>query len=393
MDGGEAWLDAVADADESADLAARLVAIRSYPGEEGAVQRAVFDWLSAADLAPEEQATGEVGRPNVLARVENGPGPALLLNGHVDTVLAVEGWTSDPWTPRRAGDRLLGLGACDMKSGLAAAMVATRALARASDRWRGTVLFASVVDEEAYSLGARALIAAGLQADYCVVTEASWEQPCLGGVGKALIRADVTGRSAHATWPAGGINAAVEAARLAVELERVSVGRHPRIQASQTVLALHAGPEQYVMTVPDTATLLINRHLVPGESADDVLEQYGELVAGLGSEARFDLSLQPPYYPSWEISPDHPFVGAFARVYAAETGRQPTWGYRAFGDANLFSAQAGIPTVQFGPKGANFHQPDEWVDVPSIAGTVRVLVRLALDVLGVEGPGSRGGEE
>jgi acetylornithine deacetylase/succinyl-diaminopimelate desuccinylase-like protein len=381
VDVTEAWLESVADADEAAELTARLVAIRSYPGAEGRVQRVVFDWLSAAGLAPEELATGEAERPNVIARIENGPGPTLLLNGHVDTVLAVEGWTSDPWTPQREGDRLLGLGACDMKSGVAAAMLATRALARARDRWRGTVLFTSVVDEEAYSLGARALIASGLQADYCVVTEASWDEPCLGGVGKALIRAEVTGRSAHATWPGGGINAAVEAARLAVALERVPVGRHPRIEASQTVLSIHAGPEQYVMTVPDAGTLLINRHLVPGESADDVLEQYRELAAGLGSEAHFDLTLQPPYYPSWEISPDHPFVGAFARAYSAETGRQPTWGYRAFGDANLFSAAAGIPTVQFGPRGGNFHQADEWVDVPSIAGTVRVLCRLALDVL------------
>src|SRR5687767_13557669 len=137
-------------------------------------------------------------------------GPTLLLNGHTDTVLAVEGWSSDPWAPRRQGDRLYGLGACDMKSGVAAAMLATRALAAARDRWRGTILFTSVVDEEAYSIGARALIAAGLRADYCVVTEASWQHPCLGGVGKALIRAEVTGRAAHATWPAGGINAAVE---------------------------------------------------------------------------------------------------------------------------------------------------------------------------------------
>jgi acetylornithine deacetylase/succinyl-diaminopimelate desuccinylase-like protein len=268
-----------------------------------------------------------------------------------------------------------------MKSGVAAAMLATRALARARDRWRGTVLFSSVVDEEAYSLGARAQIAAGLQADYCVVTEASWERPCLGGVGKALVRADVTGRAAHATWPAAGINAAVEAARLAVAVDDVPLGTHPRIEASQCVLALHAGPEQYVVTVPDTAWLQINRHLVPGETAESVLAQYRALAAGLGSPARFDLSLAPPYYPPWEIAPDHPFVRAFARAYAGETGSEPDWGYRAFGDANLFAAEAGIPTVQFGPHGGSFHQPDEWVDVPSIAGTVRVLLRLALDVL------------
>ncbi|MDP9472868.1 MAG: M20/M25/M40 family metallo-hydrolase, partial [Chloroflexota bacterium] len=62
-------------------------------------------------------------------------------------------------------------------------------------------------------------------------------------------------------------------------------------------------------------------------------------------------------------------------------GHDPDWGYTGFGDANLFAGELGIPTVQFGPHGANFHQADEWIDVPSIGATVRVLLRLALDVL------------
>ena len=49
---------------------------------------------------------------------------------------------------------------------------------------------------------------------------------------------------------------------------------------------------------------------------------------------------------------------------------------------NLFSEEAGIPTVMIGPHGAGFHQADEWVDVPSIAASARLLVRLALDLLG-----------
>jgi acetylornithine deacetylase/succinyl-diaminopimelate desuccinylase-like protein len=47
----------------------------------------------------------------------------------------------------------------------------------------------------------------------------------------------------------------------------------------------------------------------------------------------------------------------------------------------LFSADLGIPTIQFGPHGSDFHQANEWADVTTIAGTARVLVRLALDFL------------
>jgi acetylornithine deacetylase len=70
-----------------------------------------------------------------------------------------------------------------------------------------------------------------------------------------------------------------------------------------------------------------------------------------------------------------------ARAYDAESGRQPEWGYQGFGDMNLFSEEAGMPTVMIGPRGGNFHQADEWVDIPSIAATSRLLVRMALDLL------------
>lgn len=108
----EAWLQAASDAEEAVALTKRLVALRSYPGEETAAQRAVADWLEAYGLQPEHQPTGgNKDRPNILARVEKGPGPTLLLNGHIDTVLAVDGWEHDPWQGSPQEDRLYGLNA------------------------------------------------------------------------------------------------------------------------------------------------------------------------------------------------------------------------------------------------------------------------------------------
>ena len=373
----ELWLSASSDAVEAAALTAQLVAHRSYPGEEAAVQRAVATWLRENGLHPELQPV-DAERSNVVARVENGPGPTLLLNGHVDTVLAVDGWTGDPWQARRDGDRLYGLGACDMKAGVAAAMLVTRALASRRDLWRGTLLFTTVVDEEAYSAGARALLAAGLRADACVVTESSWEHPCLGSVGKVLIRADVTGKAAHASWPEAGINAAVEAARFVARLDELPLGRHPRLTGTQCVLSVQCGNQQYVVTVPEHARVLVNRMIVPGESAAGIVADMQALADALRSPARFAFAVDPPFYPPWETAPDHPFVHQVAAAYAAEAGHTPEWGYGGFGDANLFASELDIPTVQFGPHGANFHQADEWVDVPSIGATVRVLLRLAL---------------
>jgi acetylornithine deacetylase/succinyl-diaminopimelate desuccinylase-like protein len=376
----ESWLRDLVDAEEAAALTDELVAIRSYPGQEGPVQRHVAGWLEANGLEPEFQPTEEA-RPNVIARIENAPGPTLLLNGHVDTVLAVEGWSSDPWTPRRDDNRLYGLGAVDMKSGVAAAMLATRALALNRERWHGSVVFSSVVDEEAYSIGARALIASGIQADYCVVTESSWERPALGSVGKTLVRIDVTGKAAHASWPWEGINAATEAARLVARLDEIPLLEHPRMRGSRCVLSFASGHDQYVITVPEKARVILNRMIVAGESSASVLAEVQTLIDDLESPARFELTIDPPYYPPWETDTEHPLALALARAYEAEAGHPPEWGYSGFGDMNLFSEEAGIPTVMIGPRGDNFHQADEWVDVPSIAATSRLLVRMALDLL------------
>src|SRR5438270_3995174 len=114
-----------------------------------------------------------------------------------------------------------------MKSGVAAAMLATRALARRRDLWRGTVVFSSVVDEEAYSIGARALVATGLHADACVVTESSWDEPALGSMGKVLVHVEVSGKAGHASWPESGINAMTEASRFVARLSELPLGSHP----------------------------------------------------------------------------------------------------------------------------------------------------------------------
>ncbi len=377
----DGWIRAAIDVEEAAALTARLVAIRSYPGEEGEVQRAIAAWLAANGLEAEMQPT-EGDRPNVLAWVRNGDGPTFMLNGHVDTVLAVEGWSRDPWQGWREGDRLYGLGACDMKSGAVAAMLATRALVRNRDRWRGTVLFTSVVDEEAYSIGARALVDMGITADGCVVTESSDLNVVIGCIGKVLVRGDVTGKAAHASWPERGVNAAVEAAKFVARLDEVPLRTHPRLTASQCVLSFQSGNAQYVITVPEQARFTINRHTVPGETDESVLAGMRALAQSLDSPASFAFSIDPPYYPPWEMTPDHPFVRNVQQAFVTETGESPMTRYnRGLADANYFAADLGIPTVMFGATGANYHEADEWVDIPSIGICARTLIRIALSVL------------
>ena len=377
----EQALVACGSTEEAIALLSDLVRVKSYPGEEAAVQEVVAAWLREQGLDPEFQPTVEANRPNVVAIIRNGDGPTLLVNGHTDTVLEAEGWDSNPWEPRIEGNRLYGLGACDMKSGVAAMLLAGRALDQHRDAWSGNVIITSVVDEEAYSIGAHALIDAGLTADFAIVTEASGDTPCLGSIGKVLVQVDVTGKAAHATWPERGINAAIELAKFVARIEDVPIDAHPRMRGSQTILSSMSGSAQYVITLPEKARALVNRHTVPGESVETVLARYQAMIDDLDSPATFALSVQPPFYPPWETEVDAPIARSMHHAYVAEYKQEPNYGYWGFGDMNLFSGEAGIPTVMFGPTGAGFHEKNEWVNVETIVPTARMIVRIASELL------------
>jgi acetylornithine deacetylase/succinyl-diaminopimelate desuccinylase-like protein len=376
----DAALTACGTTEEAVALLTDLVRVRSFPGEELAVQEVVATWLRDQGFQPEYQHAGE-NRPNIIAIIRNGDGPTLLVNGHTDTVLEAEGWDSNPWEPRIEGNRFYGLGACDMKSGVAAMLLAGRALDRHRDCWSGTVIISSVVDEEAYSIGAHALIDAGLKADYAIVTEATGDTPCVGSIGKVLVQVDVTGKASHASWPERGINAAIELAKFIARFEEAPIDTHPRLRASQTVLSSMSGSAQYVITVPEKARALINRHTVPGETPETVLARYQAIIDDLGSPATFELSVQPPFYPPWETELDAPITRAMRDAFVAEYAKEPTYGYWGFGDMNLFSGEAGIPTVVVGPAGAGFHEKNEWVDIETIVPVARMIVRMAAELL------------
>src|SRR4029077_9728384 len=132
------------------------------PGDEARLTDVLVERLGAAGLAVDTHILAP-GRANLLARLPGtGERPALILSGHTDTVgPGAVPWQNDPWSGRIVGDRLYGLGACDMKSGLAAMAMAMILLRRASVRLRGDLVLAASAGEEVDGLGALAFVASG----------------------------------------------------------------------------------------------------------------------------------------------------------------------------------------------------------------------------------------
>lgn len=392
--------DAIAeriDHDETIELLQELVRIRSPYFEEEAITEFVYDWLDERELDPEYHAvsepdiTGFEGN-NVLARLTgtDPDAPTLLLNAHMDTVELVEAWEEDPLSGRIEDGKLYGQGACDMKGGLAGIMVAFDALAAADVELAGDVLFSAVVDEEGpYGLGANQLIRDSVtdDCDAAIVTEPGpilaqrdIENPALllGARGRFLYDITVTGKAAHGSQPHKGTNAVVDAGRLADALTGIEVGSHEQLgNGSVCPLKIEGGGE--TLSVPEACRLLVDRHVVVGETEDVVRADAEAVVADLNLDSGVEIDFREAPAPDVRYGPyvtdaDDPLVGALRAGVEAVTGDDPAIGYfSSVGDFNYFGHRAGLPTVIVGPDGANIHGAGEFVHTDEVVDVARIV--------------------
>lgn len=370
-----------------------LLRIDSVLPKEEELVRYLADRVRELGLEPKLEEVAP-GRPNLYVTLDSGkPGPFLVFSGHADTVPPAADWPTDPFTPREVGGRLYGLGAINMKAGLACMWAALRTLARREYRETitGRLGFAVTVDQEGHSEGARALLRTDygrcdgmLHAEHFHGDSADDYLPS-GGAGKVLYSIEVRGRAGHALRPeGGGLNAITLAARMVSAVEQTELPLIPEYgRGSMCVLNIEGGPRQYAMVVPEQCRFLVNRLLVPGEEESRVREDLANLLAPLAGEGEFEISSPPPAYPPYSLETSAAVTHCFRAAYDQVIGRQPIFAFhRGIVDANLFAGEAGIPTVVFGPKGKNHHRPGEYVELDSLMPTAAVYVATALRYLG-----------
>lgn len=348
------------------------------PGE-GAIAAFLYRYCRGAGLEAEISEVAP-GRANVIARLRGRGGqPALLFNGHIDTV-GVDGMTIDPFDPVIREGRLYGRGAFDMKAGVAA-MVEAAVAAAAQGPPPGDVVLAMVADEEYASLGTQAVVR-DVPAGAAIVTEPTALNVCVAHKGFAWITVETAGRAAHGSRYEEGVDAITRMGRVLASLERLEREvyprhRHPLLGRPSVHASLIAGG-QGLSIYPDRCRLQAERRTLPTETRDDVAAEMEALLAGLrhadpSFEASWSLTL---FRPGLEVPPEAPVVRAVCRAAAAVLGREPALvGEYPWLDSALLAA-AGIPTVIFGPAGAGAHAAVEWVDLVSVAATAEVLARV-----------------
>ena len=348
--------------DDLAELTGRLVAIEStnpdlVPDGVGEVEIAAFvaSWLGAAGLEVDLYEAAP-GRPNVVGIARGtGGGRSLLLNAHMDTV-GVAG-VENPFVPVVRDGRLHGRGAGDMKGSLAASMLVGAAAVR--EGFRGDVIVAAVADEEVASLGTEALVRR-TSADAAIVTEPTEEVVAVAHKGFVAFEVETVGRAAHGSRPDLGVDAIaamgpVLSGIAALDLRlRGGVG-HPLLGTGSVHAAVIEGGQEY-SSYPASCLLKGERRTVPDESPAHVLAELEQIVAGTGATVSLPFHRGP-----FETANDAPVVAALHR----HLGHDIVGGVAFWADSALL-ADAGIPTVLFGPVVGEIHGVDEWVDLASL---------------------------
>jgi succinyl-diaminopimelate desuccinylase len=345
-----------------------MISINSIVGQEGELAEYLRDKLEALGLNCEVQEV-EPGRPNVYARLEgDGPGKRLNFNGHMDTVPVVEGWDTDPFTPVVKDGRVYGLGACDMKGGIACTLDMIRAFVESEYSFRGELSFSGVIDEEAYGKGAKAM----LKTNYGKVDAILLAEPYpgdetkpipLGITGKMLYDVHVKGKAAHGFRPHLGINAIEDAGKILANLDKLEFAEHPDFRTGNyCTLKIEGGYEIYSVVVPARCRLEVNRLLVPGETVQTAVEDMERLAGTLGLESEVEVRTKPPRYEAYVMEKGEEIIQVFDPVYKEVMGAEPVYEY-AYGitDANIFAGEGNIPCLHLGPKRGGAHQKNEYV--------------------------------
>lgn len=374
----------------------RLVRTPSLSGDEGAVAELLLDRL---DRTFDEVFIDPLG--SVVGRIEGGDGPSILFNGHMDTIPPGdrEAWSCEPFCGTVVDGKVFGRGAVDMKGALAAMAFMGDILAKAGIEPPGERIVCFVVHEETCEgLAMRHLLEEGRVHEPALVVlgEATGLDLAIGHRGRAEVTLTTTGVSAHASMPHLGENALMGMIRVLDRLDTVRLPANDLLgRGTQCAVGIGCTPGDGPV-VPERCTVQIDRRTVMGETAEDVVDQYRELLESIGLEGamatlrrhqlRCHTGLQvegEAFYPAW-LLPDGSALGQGCLRTLEAVGLSPTatvWNFST--DGAYTAGIRNIPTVGFGPGDESLaHRPDEHVPVGE-------LVRAATGYAAIAASGMR----
>jgi acetylornithine deacetylase/succinyl-diaminopimelate desuccinylase-like protein len=391
-----------------------MVDIPSPTGRESALAQYIVARLAKAGFDANLQDVSE-GRPNAVGvRPGTGDGLNLLFTGHMDTsydgdedFLQGEGFKAkavlrDGW--------IWGLGANNMKSGLASALVAVEAIAREGIALKGDILYGGVVGEtekaavdefrgpgvSGYGVGTRHLVLHGITGDYSILCEPTGLKVCTANMGALWVKITVGGTVSHAALSRDPsvVNAIREMHALQAALERwiadyerthVYMGEHPNV----TIAAIRGGMPWRLARNPFECSVYLDIRTVPGQTADGVKRSLRRVLRDFAAtrkqpEPKLELFVNDP--PT-VIGEGEPVTEAVRAAHRRVTGGDAPLIIRRPGADSTHLNRYDVPCICYGPGGRShpdakglMHAVGEHVPVENLLIAAKVYLDIALDI-------------
>jgi acetylornithine deacetylase/succinyl-diaminopimelate desuccinylase-like protein len=322
-------------------------------------------------------------------------GELLLWDVHQDTV-PVDGMTIAPFGGEVRAGRVYGRGACDVKGSMAAMLAALSRVVDEGPGARPTIVLACTANEECGFTGAKAVSGAWYgdspeerkvlprSPDAAIVAEPTELDVVVAHHGVVRWRCHTLGRAAHTSRPDDGLNAIYAMAQVVQEIGRYQsdflkkAPVHPLCgRPSVCVSTIRGGIS--VNTVPDHATIEIDRRLGPGEQP---AAAYGQLINHIAEHASVGecrIEHEPPFMESVGLSDERnrPLAERLVSI-VCEVGRSSEVIGVPYGTDAAAIAACGVPTVVFGPGSiGQAHTADEFIAIEQLQAATEVFYLIA----------------
>ncbi len=349
-------------------LLRRLLDIYSPSGKEEDILDFLKAYLRRHGLAAVEQPV-DGHRYNLLVLPQDVE-VRLILVGHVDTVAAYD---LEEFGHEEEGDRIIGLGAADMKGGCAAMVEAFVAL-REGGLHQAPVGLALVVGEEEDGDGTRRLVR-DYHFPWALIGEPTNLQPCLSHYGYVEIELATRGQRMHASLANLALNPIESMLHVLLKLSHYLRCSHPEIVFN--IRECTSSPSGFA--VPERCNAWLDLHLPPQAPLGAMTLEIEDLVAcEQEANPHFDGALRfATIHAGYELPERGPFVESLKSVFARHSLEWRPHPFRSHSDANLFWA-AGVKPVLLGCGGLEqAHAPEESVSFEQVL----LASRLYLDTM------------
>ena len=353
-------------------LTEELISLHSVTPADGGCQLKMAERLSPLGFACETMASGDV--TNLWARRGTAQ-PLLVFAGHTDVVPTgpLQQWSSDPFTPTHRDGKLYGRGAADMKTSLAAMVVAVEEFVAAHPDHKGSIGFLVTSDEEGPAIDGtvivcNALKARGEQLDYCIVGEPTSVKH-IGDMIKNGRRGTMSGRlvikgiQGHIAYPHMAKNPIHLAMPALAELAAIEwdQGNEYYLPTSWQMSNIHAGTGASNV-IPGECVVDFNFRFSTASTVEGLQQRVHATLDkhGLDYELKWTVGGLPFLTPRGELS------NALSSAIKAETGLETELSTTGGTSDGRFIAQICPQVVEFGPTNASIHKIDEHIAVDEI---------------------------